>query len=171
MVVNAAGPRRAFPPIAVSEVTSSGGGTPSFNEKAAPKSSLEIDREEGRPPSSPNYRSAKGKPSLRFEQANGGTIFLDEVAEIDPSTQVKLLCVMSEGRAFERVGGNQTLRADVRLIAVTNKNLEQLVRERKFRDDLFFRLNVVRITMPPLRERKEDIPIRGQRCDAVPQKS
>src|SRR5712664_1521274 len=95
----------------------------------------------------------------RFEQANGGTIFLDEVAEIDLSIQVKLLRVMSEGRAFERVGGNQTLRADVRLIAATNKKLEQLVREGKFRDDLFFRLNVVRITMPPLRERKEDIPI------------
>src|ERR1700704_3595832 len=95
----------------------------------------------------------------RFEQANGGTIFLDEVAEIDPSTQVKLLRVMSEERAFERVGGNQTLRADVRIIAATNKNLEQLVREGKFRDDLYFRLNVVRIVMPPLRERKEDIPI------------
>src|SRR5438477_2112646 len=95
----------------------------------------------------------------RFEQANGGTIFLDEVAEINPSTQIKLLRVMSEQRAFERVGGTQTLRADVRVIAATNKNLEQLVREGKFRDDLFFRLNVVRITMPPLRERKEDIPI------------
>src|SRR6266704_1887851 len=95
----------------------------------------------------------------RFEQANGGTIFLDEVAEIDPSIQVKLLRVMSEQRAFERVGGNQTLRADVRLIAATNKNLEQLVRDGKFRDDLYFRLNVVRIVMPPLRERKEDIPI------------
>jgi len=95
----------------------------------------------------------------RFEQANGGTIFLDEVSEIDPSIQVKLLRVISEERAFERVGGNQTLRADVRLIAATNKNLEHLVRERKFRDDLFFRLNVVRITMPPLRQRKEDIPI------------
>jgi DNA-binding NtrC family response regulator len=95
----------------------------------------------------------------RFEQANGGTLFLDEVAEIDASTQVKLLRVISEERAFERVGGNQTLRADVRLIAATNKSLEQLVREGKFRDDLFFRLNVVRITMPPLRERKEDIPI------------
>ncbi len=95
----------------------------------------------------------------RFEQANGGTIFLDEVAEISPSTQVKLLRVISEERAFERVGGNQTLRADVRLIAATNKNLETLVREGKFRDDLFFRLNVVRITMPPLRERKEDIPL------------
>src|SRR5205809_1020240 len=95
----------------------------------------------------------------RFEQADGGTLFLDEMAEIDSSTQVKLLRVMSEERPFERVGGNQTLRADVRLIAATNKTLEQLVREGKFRDDLFFRLNVVRITMPPLRERKEDIPI------------
>src|ERR687887_615014 len=95
----------------------------------------------------------------RFEQANSGTLFLDEIAEIDPSTQVKLLRVMSEERAFERVGGNQTLRADVRLIAATNKNLETLVRDGKFRDDLYFRLNVVRITMPPLRERKDDIPI------------
>src|SRR5438105_169311 len=95
----------------------------------------------------------------RFEQANGGTIFLDEVGEIDASTQVKLLRVMSEAHAFERVGGNQTLRADVRVIAATNKNLERLVQEGKFRDDLFFRLNVVRITMPPLRERKEDIPL------------
>jgi two-component system response regulator AtoC len=95
----------------------------------------------------------------RFEQASGGTIFLDEVAEIDPSTQVKLLRVMSEERAFERVGGNQTLRADVRLIAATNKDLGKLVAEGKFRDDLYFRLNVVRITMPPLRDRKEDIPL------------
>src|SRR5438477_11859587 len=95
----------------------------------------------------------------RFEQANGGTIFLDEIGEIDPSTQVKLLRVMSEQRAFERVGGTQTLRADVRVVAATNKNLETLVREGKFRDDLFFRLNVVRIVMPPLRERKEDIPL------------
>ena len=95
----------------------------------------------------------------RFEQANGGTIFLDEIGEIDASTQVKLLRVISEERAFERVGGNQTLHADVRLIAATNKNLEKLVSEGKFRDDLFFRLNVVQITMPPLRERKEDIPL------------
>jgi DNA-binding NtrC family response regulator len=95
----------------------------------------------------------------RFEQANGGTIFLDEIGEIDASTQVKLLRVISEERAFERVGGTQQLRADVRLIAATNKHLEGLVREGKFRDDLYFRLNVVRITMPPLRERKEDIPL------------
>jgi two-component system response regulator AtoC len=95
----------------------------------------------------------------RFEQASGGTIFLDEISEIELATQVKLLRVMSEERAFERVGGNQTLHAAVRLIAATNKNLEKLVREGKFRDDLFFRLNVVRITMPPLRDRKEDIPL------------
>jgi two-component system, NtrC family, response regulator AtoC len=95
----------------------------------------------------------------RFEQANGGTIFLDEVSEIPLSTQVKLLRVISEERSFDRVGGNQMLRADVRLVAATNKHLEALVREGKFRDDLFFRLNVVRITMPPLRERKDDIPL------------
>ena len=95
----------------------------------------------------------------RFEQANGGTIFLDEIGEIDQSTQVKLLRVISEERTFERVGGNQPLKADVRLIAATNKDLEKLVAEGKFRDDLFFRLNVVHITMPPLRERKEDIPL------------
>src|SRR4051794_22110432 len=95
----------------------------------------------------------------RFEQANGGTIFLDEIGEIEPSTQVKLLRGMSEQRAFERVGGSQTLKGDVRIIAATNKNLEQLVRQGKFRDDLYFRLNVVRITMPPLRARKEDIPV------------
>jgi two-component system, NtrC family, response regulator AtoC len=93
----------------------------------------------------------------RFEQASGGTIFLDEVAEIDPGTQVKLLRVISEERAFERVGGNEALRADVRLIAATNKDLQKLVADGKFRDDLYFRLNVVRITMPPLRDRKEDI--------------
>src|SRR5204862_1041032 len=95
----------------------------------------------------------------RFEQANGGTIFLDEIGEIDASTQVKLLRVISEERAFERVGGNQTMRADVRLIAATNKNLEKMDAEGKFRDDLYFRLHVVHITMPPLRERKEDIPL------------
>src|SRR5439155_1297727 len=92
-----------------------------------------------------------------LENIWGDSAALHEV--LDTSTQVKLLRVMSEQRAFERVGGNQTLRADVRVIAATNKNLETLVREGKFRDDLFFRLNVVRITMPPLRERKEDIPL------------
>src|SRR5205814_817292 len=102
---------------------------------------------------------ARALQSRRIEQVNGGTSFLDEIGDIDPSTQVKLLRVMSEQRSFERVGGTQTLRADVRVIAATNKNLEQLVREGKFRDDLYFRLNVVRITMPPLRARKEDIPL------------
>src|SRR4051812_44773059 len=106
-----------------------------------------------------SFTGASERRMGRFEQANGGTIFLDEIGEIDPSTQVKLLRVISEDRSFERVGGNQTLHADVRLIAATNKNLENLVREGKFRDDLYFRLNVVRIVMPPLRERKEDIPI------------
>jgi two-component system, NtrC family, response regulator AtoC len=95
----------------------------------------------------------------RFEQASGGTIFLDEIGEIDASTQVKLLRVMGEQRGFERVGGTQTLHADARVIAATNRNLEQLVGEGKFREDLYFRLNVVRITIPPLRARKEDIPL------------
>lgn len=94
----------------------------------------------------------------RFEQASGGTLFLDEIGEIDPSVQVKILRVLGE-RTFERVGGNQTLRTDVRLIAATNRNLEKMVSEGTFRDDLFFRLKVVPIMMPPLRERKEDIPL------------
>lgn len=94
----------------------------------------------------------------RFEQANGGTLFLDEIGEIDENTQVKLLRALGE-RTFERVGGNQTIQADVRLVAATNKDLAGLVAEGKFRDDLYFRLNVVQITMPPLRSRKEDIPL------------
>jgi two-component system response regulator AtoC len=94
----------------------------------------------------------------RFEQASGGTLFLDEVGEIDENTQVKILRVLGE-RTFERVGGNQTLHADVRLIAATNKDLATLVGEGKFRDDLYFRLNVVPLTMPPLRARKEDLPL------------
>ena len=94
----------------------------------------------------------------RFEQANGGTLFLDEIGEIDENTQVKLLRAIGE-RTFERVGGNQTLQADVRLVAATNKDLAGLVAEGKFRDDLYFRLNVIQITMPPLRSRKEDIPL------------
>jgi transcriptional regulator with GAF, ATPase, and Fis domain len=95
----------------------------------------------------------------RFEQANGGTIFLDEIGEIDSTTQVKLLRVLGEERAFERVGGNAPIKVDVRLVAATNKDLSKMVSEDKFRDDLFFRLSVVPITMPPLRVRKEDIPL------------
>ena len=94
----------------------------------------------------------------RFESADGGTIFLDEIGEISASTQVKLLRFL-ETKAVERVGGSKPVELDVRMVAATNRNLEQLVREGKFRDDLFFRLNVVRITMPPLRERADDIPV------------
>lgn len=92
----------------------------------------------------------------RFEQADGGTIFLDEIGEIDAATQVKLLRVLSE-RSIERVGSNTPIKVDVRLIAATNKNLRELVDRGEFREDLFFRLNVVKIDMPPLRERGEDI--------------
>ena len=94
----------------------------------------------------------------RFEQAAGGTLFLDEIAEIDSNIQVKLLRALDPG-VFERVGGNQTLRADVRLVAATNRDLASLVREAKFREDLYYRLNVVQIRIPSLRERKEDIPL------------
>ncbi len=94
----------------------------------------------------------------RFESADGGTLFLDEIGEISASTQVKLLRFL-ETKAIERVGGNKPLELDVRLVAATNRTLDRLVREGKFREDLFFRLNVVRITMPPLRERTEDVPL------------
>ncbi len=94
----------------------------------------------------------------RFEQARGGTLFLDEIGEIDAATQVKILRVLGE-HTFERVGGSQTIQTDVRLVAATNKNLARLVADGKFRDDLYFRLHVVPITMPPLRERKVDIPL------------
>ncbi|MCX7825499.1 MAG: sigma-54 dependent transcriptional regulator [Verrucomicrobiae bacterium] len=92
----------------------------------------------------------------RFEEADGGTVFLDEIGEIDPSVQVKILRVLGE-RQFERVGGNKTLTVDVRLVAATNRNLEELVKAGKFRDDLFYRLQVVTITLPPLRERGDDV--------------
>jgi len=94
----------------------------------------------------------------RFEMANGGTLFLDEVGELTPAVQVKLLRVLQE-RSFERLGGTERITVDVRIIAATNRNLEQAMREGKFRQDLYYRLNVVPITLPPLRERKEDIPL------------
>ncbi len=97
----------------------------------------------------------------RFEQAQGGTLFLDEIGEIDATLQVKLLRFLGE-RTFERVGSNTTLTADVRLLAATNKNLEELVKAGNFREDLFFRLRVVEIELPPLRERMGDIPLLAQ---------
>lgn len=92
----------------------------------------------------------------RFELSDGGTLFLDEIGEIDKNTQVKLLRVLQE-REFERVGGEKTIHVDVRVIAATNKNLKEEVEKGNFREDLYYRLSVVNITVPPLRERKEDI--------------
>ena len=92
----------------------------------------------------------------RFEQADGGTIFLDEIGEIDAATQIKLLRILSE-RSLERVGSNTPVRVDVRVIAATNRNLREMVDAGTFREDLYFRLNVVKIEMPPLRSRREDI--------------
>ncbi|MCL5063092.1 MAG: sigma-54 dependent transcriptional regulator [Nitrospiraceae bacterium] len=98
----------------------------------------------------------KRKPG-RFELASGGTIFLDEIGDIPLSTQSKILRVIQE-RQFERVGGTETLNVDVRIIAATNRNLEEEVKRGNFREDLYYRLNVIPITLPPLRNRKEDIP-------------
>ncbi|ALA58327.1 sigma-54-dependent transcriptional regulator [Nitrospira moscoviensis] len=94
----------------------------------------------------------------RFEVANGGTIFLDEIGEMSLPLQVKLLRVLQE-REFERVGGNRTIHVDVRIVAATNQDLEKLVEEKRFRQDLFYRLNVIPIVIPPLRERRSDIPL------------
>lgn len=94
----------------------------------------------------------------RLEQAQGGTLFLDEIGEIDGATQVKLLRALGE-RTIERVGGNKTIEVDIRLVAATHRNLEVMVREGKFREDLYFRIRVVQIALPPLRERPEDIPL------------
>ncbi len=104
------------------------------------------------------FTGAHEKRIGRFEQAQGGTLFLDEIGEIDATLQVKLLRFLGE-RTFERVGSNKTLTADFRLIAATNKNLEELVKAGTFREDLFFRLRVVEINLPPLRERPGDIPL------------
>jgi len=92
----------------------------------------------------------------RFEQAKGGTLFLDEIGDMPPETQTRLLRVLSDGEYY-RVGGHESLKADVRIIAATHQNLEDLVRENRFREDLFHRLNVIRINLPNLSERKEDI--------------
>ncbi len=102
------------------------------------------------------FTGAVERRTGRFELADGGTLLLDEIGELDPVMQVKLLRVLEE-RTFERVGGQKTIHVDVRLVAATNRDLKKLVSEGKFRDDLFYRLSVVTVTLPPLRERREDI--------------
>jgi DNA-binding NtrC family response regulator len=103
------------------------------------------------------YTGADRRREGRFEQANGGTLFLDEIGEISSATQVKLLRVLQE-REFERVGGNQPIRVDVRVVAATNRDLKAMVAAGTFREDLFYRLNVINLTLPPLRERPSDVP-------------
>jgi len=105
-----------------------------------------------------SFTGALARRQGRFEMADGGTLLLDEVSEIAPAIQVKLLRVLEE-RQFERVGGNVAVEVDIRLIAATNRNLRAQVAAGKFREDLFFRLDVVDITLPPLRDRPEDIPL------------
>jgi DNA-binding NtrC family response regulator len=105
-----------------------------------------------------SFTGAGGQRKGRFELAHGGTLFLDEAGDIPMAMQAKLLRVLQE-RHFERVGGNQTVEVDVRVIAATNRDLRRMVREGRFREDLYYRLNVVKIEIPPLRERREDIPL------------
>src|SRR5206468_4429794 len=100
--------------------------------------------------------AVRQKPG-RFEDAHTGTLFLDEIGELPPPLQVKLLQVIEE-KTFTRVGGNQPITVDVRIVAATNRPLEEMVETRQFREDLFFRLNVFPIRLPPLRERPEDLP-------------
>jgi DNA-binding NtrC family response regulator len=103
------------------------------------------------------FTGAASRRIGRFEAADGGTLFLDEIGDISPGVQVKLLRVLQE-KEFERLGGNATIKVDVRLIAATNRDLEAAIRDGGFREDLYYRLNVVTISLPPLRDRKEDIP-------------
>jgi transcriptional regulator with GAF, ATPase, and Fis domain len=104
-----------------------------------------------------SFTGATGQKPGRFELAKGGTIFLDEIGKVSRSVQAKLLRVV-EDRRFERVGGTKTLEADVRIVAATNLNLEEAITTGEFREDLYYRLNIIPIILPPLRERKEDIP-------------
>ena len=105
-----------------------------------------------------SFTGASQERKGRFELAHGGTLFLDEIGDISPAFQTKLLRVLQE-REFERVGGTRTIKVDVRLIAATNRNLEEAVTQGKFREDLYYRINVVAVFLPPLRERREDIPL------------
>src|SRR6184192_587830 len=107
------------------------------------------------------FTGAAGRKEGRFELANGGTLFLDEVADLSLVTQPKILRVLQEGE-FERLGGTRTLQVDVRIVAATNQDLAQMVRDKRFREDLYYRLNVISISVPPLRERREDIPMLAQ---------
>lgn len=104
------------------------------------------------------FTGACQRQTGRFEQAQGGTLLLDEISEATPAFQAKLLRVLDSG-VFERVGGRQPVRSDTRIIAATNRNLKEWVSEGKFREDLYYRLSVVELAIPPLRERKEDIPL------------
>jgi two-component system nitrogen regulation response regulator GlnG len=104
-----------------------------------------------------SFTGATAQRLGKFEVCDGGTIFLDEIGDMTPTTQTKILRVLQEGE-IQRVGGSETIKVNVRVIAATNKDLEALVREKKFREDLYYRLNVVRVKLPPLRERPEDIP-------------
>jgi len=105
-----------------------------------------------------SFTGAVARKRGRFELANSGTIFLDEIGEINQSVQIKILRVLQD-KKFERVGGEETLEVDVRVIAATNKDLEKEIAEGRFREDLFYRLNIVKINVPPLRERKDDLPM------------
>jgi DNA-binding NtrC family response regulator len=105
-----------------------------------------------------SFTSAVGQRRGRFELANGGTIFFDEIGDVPASMQAKLLRVLQE-RSFERVGGSEPISVDVRVVAATNRPLQKMVKDGKFREDLYYRLNVVRIELPPLRDRPEDIPL------------
>jgi DNA-binding NtrC family response regulator len=107
------------------------------------------------------FTGASQQKAGKFEMADGGTIFLDEIGDISPKLQVDLLRVLQD-RSFYRVGGGQEVRVDVRVIAATHVNLQEAVGEGKFRDDLFYRLNVIEIRLPPLRERREDVPLLAQ---------
>jgi len=104
------------------------------------------------------FTGASARKEGRFELADGGTMFLDEVGDLSLATQAKLLRVLQEGE-FEHLGGTRTIKVDVRLVAATNKDLVQAVKEKTFREDLFYRLNVIAVSIPPLRERREDIPL------------
>jgi two-component system, NtrC family, response regulator HydG len=107
------------------------------------------------------FTGAVGRKEGRFELADGGTLFLDEVADLSPVTQPKILRVLQEGE-FERLGGTKTIKVDVRVVAATNQDLAQMVKDKRFREDLYYRLNVITVRVPPLRERREDVRLLAQ---------